>query len=306
MSVTSDITIIVSGVVTQSAPLLFATSGEYAAERAGTLNISIEAMMLAGAYCSVVFGYLSGNVLVGILAGVAAGLLVAGIHANFSHRLSANTFVVGLTLDALVLALTDYFATISNPPQVKITAVAIPGLSRIPAIGTALFNEPLPLYLLVVIVPFVWWLVERTRFGLELRASGEDPRAADANGVAVNRRRRQALYLCGALSGLGGAYLSLCIVGTFNFDMTAGIGFVVIAAVIFGGWTLGGAVVGALLFGAASAIGLVLPTLGYHLNPQLLLSLPYLAALIAMIFLSKFHHVPRALAQPFSREVAGS
>ncbi len=304
MSVSGDVSIVVSGVIAESAPLLFAASGEYMAERAGTLNISITAMMLAGAYCGVAFAVLAGNVVVGLLAGLAAGLFVAAVHANFSHRLAANTFVVGLTLDALVLGLTDYFSTAFKPGTARFTAVSVPLLSKVPALGSSLFDQPWPLYLLFLVVPGVWWLIERTAWGLEVRACGENPGAADANGIRVNVRRRQAVYLCGVLSGFGGAFLSLGIVGTFNFNMTAGIGFVVIAAVIFGGWTLRGAVLGALVFGAASAMGLVLPTLGASVNPQLLLALPYLAALLAMMFLAKSHRAPRALAQPFVRGVS--
>lgn len=301
MSVTADVSVVIAGVVAQSAPLTFAASGEYTAERAGTLNISIEAMMLAGAYCAVAAATASGSLVVGLLAGVAAGLAVAVVHANLSHRLAANTFVVGLTLDALVLGVTDYFATLFKPGAARFTPVSIPLLSKIPAVGPSLFVEPWPVYLLLVIVPGVWWLVERTHWGLEVRACGENPVAADATGVRVNVRRRQALYLCGVLSGLGGAYLSLCTVGTFNFDMTAGIGFVVIAAVIFGGWTLRGAVLGALVFGGTTSMRLVLPVLGATVNPQVLIALPYLAALGAMVFLAKAHRAPRALAQPFTR-----
>ncbi|MGH9086963.1 MAG: ABC transporter permease subunit, partial [Acidimicrobiales bacterium] len=171
-------------------------------------------------------------------------------------------------------------------------------------LGPSLFAQPWPFYLLLLVVPLTWWAVERTNWGLEIRACGENPGAADATGIRVNVRRRQSLYLCGLLSGLGGAYLSLAIVGTFNFDMTAGIGFVVLAAVIFGGWTLRGAVLGALLFGAASAMGLVLPSLGASVNPQLMLALPYLLALAAMSFLAKSHRAPLALARPFTRGVS--
>lgn len=304
MSISVDTSIVISGVVAESTPLLFAASGEYMAERAGTLNISITAMMLAGAYSGIAFATVTSNLIVGLLAGVAAGLLVAGVHANFSHRLAANTFVVGLTLNALVLGVTDYFGTLFKPGAAKFTPVSIPLLSKIPALGSSLFDQPWPLYLLFLIVPAAWWLIERTSWGLEVRASGENPSAADATGIRVNVRRRQAVYLCGILSGLGGAFLSLGIVGTFNFNMTAGIGFVVIAAVIFGGWTLRGAILGALLFGAASAMGLVLPTLGASINPQLLLALPYLAALLAMMFLAKTQRAPRAIAQPFTRGVS--
>jgi general nucleoside transport system permease protein len=304
MSVSGDASIIISGVIATSAPLMFAASGEYMAERAGTLNISITAMMLAGAYSGVAFAAAAGNLIVGLIAGVVAGALVAAVHANFSHRLAANTFVVGLTLDALVLGITDYFGTVFKPGSAKFTPVSIPLLSKIPALGSSLFDQPWPLYLIFLIIPTVWWLIERTTWGLEVRACGENPVAADATGIRVNVRRRQTVYLCGVLSGLGGAFLSLGIVGTFNFNMTAGVGFVVIAAVIFGGWTLRGAVLGALLFGAAQAMGLVLPALGASVNPQLLLALPYVAALLAMMFLAKSHRAPRALAQPFARGVS--
>ncbi|MGH2930132.1 MAG: ABC transporter permease [Solirubrobacteraceae bacterium] len=301
MSVSGDASIIIAGVVAEGAPIMFAASGEYVAERAGTLNISITAMMLAGAYAGIEVATVTSNLILGLLAAVGAGLAVSAIHANFSHRLAANTFVVGLTLDALILGLTDYFSTVFKPGGAKFTPVAVPLLSKIPAVGPSLFDQPWPFYLLFLIVPLTWWIVERTRWGLELRACGENPGAADATGIRVNVRRRQSVYVCGLLSGLGGGFLSLAIVGAFNFNMTAGVGFVVIAAVIFGGWTLRGAALGSLLFGAASAMGLVLPSLGTSLNPQLLLALPYLAALLAMVFLAKSHRAPRALAQPFAR-----
>lgn len=304
MSLSVNASIVISGIVAESTPLIFAASGEYMAERAGTLNISIEGMMLAGAFTGIAVASATTNLIFGLLAGVAAGLVVAVIHANFSHRLAANTFVVGLTLDALVLGATDYFATVLKPGPAKFTSVTVPLLSKIPAVGPSIFVQPWPFYLIVIVLPLVWWAVERTNWGLQLRASGENPGAADATGIRVNVRRRQAVYLCGILSGLGGAFLSLCIVGAFNFDMTAGIGYVVIAAVIFGGWTLRGAMLGAVLFGAASAMGLVLPTLGASVNPQLLLALPYAAALVAMVFLAKFQRAPAALAQPFTRGVS--
>ncbi|HLI16607.1 MAG TPA: ABC transporter permease [Acidimicrobiales bacterium] len=299
-----DLTIILTGIAKTTAPLLFAATGEYVAERAGTLNISIEAMMLAGAYFGMLGAEVGGSAAIGLPLGIFAGFVVAFVHANFSHRLAANTFVVGLTLDALLLGLTDYFVTAHQLAPHQIAQTRVPLLGAIPAVGPSIFDQAWPFYLLFAIVPLAWWLLERSQWGLEVRASGENPAAADATGVQVNKRRRQALYLCGALSGLGGAFLSLCEVGQFTEDMTAGIGFVVIAAVIFGGWTMRGTILGCLLFGAAQAMGLVLPALGRSLNGELLLALPYLAALGAMIFLAKSYRAPRALAQPFTRGVA--
>jgi general nucleoside transport system permease protein len=298
----SDATTIVSGTVALSCPLLFAGCGEYVAERAGTLNISVEGMMLAGAYGGAAGSSLGGAV-AGLVLGIACGLSVAVVQANFSHRLAANTFVVGLVLNALALGTTDYLSNSFQISPERIGDTAVPLLRDIPVIGKPVFDAPWPTYLLFGLIPLTWYLVERRRWGLEVRAVGENPGAADATGIDVNRRRRQAVYWCGCLSGLGGAYLALAVVGTFNQDMTDGIGYVVIAAVIFGGWRLGLTMFGCLLFGGARAMSLVLPVIGVQANPQLLIASPYLIALVALSFLSARHRAPAALAVPFERGV---
>jgi simple sugar transport system permease protein len=297
----NDVTTILASAVRLSVPLSFAGVGEYIAERAGTLNISVEAMMLSGAYAGALGSSVSHNAAAGFGWGMAAGLLVALIHANFSHRLQANTFVVGLTLNVLALGVTNYLLQkiTMNPRQVGIWTV--PVLSRIPVVGKPLFSERWPAYLLFGLVPAVWWVMSRSRWGLEMRSVGENPKAADVTGIHVNRRRRQGLMICGVLAGFGGAYLSVAEVGTFNSNMTAGRGFIVIAAVIFGGWTLGGTIAGCFLFGGVDALRLALPALGYHINPQLLIASPYVIALLAMCFFAKHLRQPAALAQPFER-----
>ncbi len=296
-----DIMTILASAVRLSVPLLFAALGEYIAERAGTLNISVEAMMLSGAYAGALGSSVSGNAAVGLLWGMGVGLIVGIIHGNFSHRLQANTFVVGLTLNVLALGLTNYLLQKVEMTPKQISVVTIPLLSKIPLIGEPLFSQRWPAYLLFFLVPLVWWVMQRSRWGLEMRSVGENPRAADVTGIHVNRRRRQGLMICGILSGLGGAYLSVAEVGTFNSNMTAGRGFIVIAAVIFGGWTLRGTVAGCFLFGGVDALRLALPALGYAINPQLLIASPYLCALLAMCFFAKRTRQPAALAQPFER-----
>jgi simple sugar transport system permease protein len=241
----------------------------------------------------------------GLLIGAAAGMGVGIIHANLSHRLTANPYVVGLTLNVLALGITSYlFAAHGNLNPRQAGVLTIPGLNHIPILGKPLFQERWPCFLLIALIPAIWWLVERSRFGLEVRAVGERPEAADVSGIHVNKRRRQALYLDGLLAGLGGAVLSVAEVGLFNQNMTAGRGFIVIAAVIFGGWTLLGTMIGCLLFGAADALRLALPPLGVVLNPELLISAPYLLALIAMCFFAKRNRPPAALGLPFVRGVA--
>jgi simple sugar transport system permease protein len=299
----SGVTTVLAGTVRLTTPLAMAGCGEQIAERSGTLNISIEAMMLAGAYFGIVGASVTGTVIGGLALGVAAGAVVAWIHANFSHRLNANTFVVGLTLNVLVLGLTSFLNETIDVTNHNARLVKIPGLRHIPWIGAPLFENRWTVYLLVPIIPFVWWLLNRTRWGLEVRASGEDPQAADVTGIDVNKRRRQSLYLCGLLAGLAGAHLAIGYVGRFNPNMTAGRGFVVNAAVIFGGWTLKGSLAGCLLFGGAFALELSLPALGYSLNPQLLHVAPYLLAILAMLFFANRNRKPAALAVPFERGI---
>ncbi len=301
MIIADDATTILSSAVRLAVPLAFAASGEYVAERGGTLNISIEAMLLGGAFSAAVASSHFASPTIGLAVGALTGLAIAALHANMSHRLSANTFVVGLTLNTLVIGLTSYLIQGRNLNPGLIGQTRIPVLASIPLVGEALFDQPWPAYLLYAVVPLVWYLVQRTRFGLEMRAVGEDPQAADVSGIHVNKRRRQGVYLSGLLSGLGGAYLVVGEVGTFNANMTAGRGFIVIAAVIFGGWTLRGTILGCLLFGTADALRLALPAIGYSLNPELLISAPYLLALLAMMFFAKRNRQPAALARPFER-----
>lgn len=299
-AVDSTATILSSG-VRLTVPLAFAACGEYLAERAGTLNISVEAMMLGAAFSSVATASATGSATVGLLAGIVTGVVIGFVHGNLSHRVQINTFVVGLVLNALVLGLTSYLITTGTFASHQVAQLSIPALRDIPVIGQPLFVERWPAYLLILAVPLTWWLVERSRWGLELRAVGENPQAADVTGIRVNVRRRQALLWCGALAGLGGAYLASAEVGSFNQNMTAGRGYIVIAAVIFGGWRLGRTLLGCVLFGLSDAMRLALPALGVTLNPELLIAAPYLLALLAMLVFATQHREPKALGQPFER-----
>jgi ABC-type uncharacterized transport system permease subunit len=213
-----------------SVVFLFAASGEWVAERAGTLNISVEGMLLAGAFGAALGTYWAawGGVL-GVIVGCAAGVAVAVVQANLSHRLTANQFVVGLALNVLVLGLTAYLDTVIDLPRAQAPVWRIPVLAELPLVGEALFARPWPAYVIYVLVPALWWLVYRTRWGLDVRAVGERPEAA---------RRREAILLCGLTSGFGGAFLVLGQVNQFQPNVVNGRGFIAIAAVIFGGWTL--------------------------------------------------------------------
>ncbi len=301
MSVAGDVSTILASGVRLTGPLAFAACGEYIAERAGTMNISVEAMMLGGAFASVATASATGSATIGLVVGAAVGFAVAVLHGTLAHRAEINTFVVGLVLNSLVLGLTSYLIAVSRFDSHQVSLVSIPLLRDIPMVGRALFVERWPVYLLLVLVPLTWWLVERSRWGLELRAVGENPRAADVTGIRVNVRRRQALMWCGLLGGFGGAYLAVGEVGSFNQNMTAGRGYIVIAAVIFGAWRLGRTMLGCVLFGLADAMRLALPALGVTLNGQFLIAVPYVLALLAMLVFATQYREPKALGQPFER-----
>jgi simple sugar transport system permease protein len=285
-----------------SVVFLFAAAGEWVAERAGTLNISVEGMLLAGAFGAALGTYwVAWGGVLGVLVGCAAGLVVALVQANLSHRLTANQFVVGLALNVLVLGLTAYLDTVIDLPRAQAPVWRIPVLAELPLLGEALFARPWPAYFVYVLVPGLWLLVYRTRWGLEVRAVGERPEAADVSGIEVNARRRQAILLCGLTSGFGGAFLVLGQVNQFQPNVVNGRGFIAIAAVIFGGWTLRGTIVGCVLFGFVEALTIAIPVHGYEIDPFILDAAPYVVALAVMLLFATRVRQPRALAQPFIR-----
>ena len=281
--------------------LAFAALGELVAEKAGTINISVEGSLLAGAFGGAVAFSVSGSVWVGLVLGIAAGLVVSLLQANLSHRLTADQFVVGITVNILLLGLIGFLTASIDPVAGRANVLELPLLSELPLIGPALFGQTWPTYLLYPLVPLTWWILYRTRWGLEVRSVGENPQAADVSGIDVNRRRRQAIYYGGMLAGLGGAFLVLGQVGSFDTGAVGGRGFIAIAAVYFGGWRLRGTILGALLFGLADAFRLAVPVLGYQINAQLLAALPYVLTLCVMYFITKRFRQPAALAQPFVR-----
>ena len=282
-----------------AAVLVFAAVGEWVAERSGTLNISIEAMILTGAFAGAMGYHWTENALVGIIMGMIAGLLVSLVQAQMSHRLTADQFVVGLTLNILFLGVTSFLYAEWKPSSKVVSKLEIPILKEIPLIGDALFGQPWPFLLLYLLVPFTWWLVYRTRWGLEVRAVGENPQAADVSGIDVNKRRRESIYYAGLCSGMGGAYLLLGQVGRFDDGIVAGRGFIALVAVIFGGWTLRGTILGCLLFGSVLSFRLTLPGLGYQLNSELMSSLPFLVTIFAMTAVARRVRPPGSLLRPF-------
>jgi general nucleoside transport system permease protein len=282
--------------------LMFAASGELVAEKAGTINISLEGMMLLGAYFAALGMDWTGSAWAGLGFAAIGGLVVALVHANMSHRLAADQFVVGLVLNVLVLGVVGFLVGSNEPETSVVRRVKVPLLSEIPMIGPALFDQPWVLYLVYPVVPLIAVLIYRTRWGLEVRAVGEDPNAADVSGLEVNKLRRQTIYLTGILAGIGGGYFLFARSGRFEDSLIGGRGYIAIAAVIFGGWTMKGTVAGCAVFGLVGSFALTVPSLGYKgIDPAFLAMAPNVVTILAMTFFATRVRQPAALARPFVR-----
>jgi simple sugar transport system permease protein len=268
-------------------PLLLAATGELITERGGVINLSVEGAMLSGALASAL-GALAGGPWLGLGYGLLGGVVVAAVFALVSVGARTNQIIAGtaVTLGALGLTGTVYRQTFgATGPGLSLPtfgSVAIPGLSQLPVIGPALFHQPAPTYLALILVPLTWWGLFRTTWGLNLRATGESAEAARAAGIPVLAMKIGATLLGGALAGLGGATLVLAQVGTFAERMTAGRGFIAIAIVVLGRWHPVGVLGAALLFGAATALQFAAQAMGVALPYQLFLMLPYGLALLVL------------------------
>ena len=267
-------------------PLLFAAIGETVTERAGVINLGLEGAMLAGALASALGA--SGGAWAGVAAAALAGAVVAAVFAGWVVGARVNQIIAGTAVTLACVGLTGTIyrqAYGAGGPGLSLPTLgplSVPGLSRIPVLGPALFAQPALTYVSLALVPIVWWMLYRTRVGLALRATGEASDLARAAGVPVGRLRFWATVFGGALAGLGGASLVLAQVGTFAEKMTAGRGYVAIAIVVLGRWHPAGVALAALLFGAATALQYLFQSLGLAVPYQFFLMLPYVLTLLAL------------------------
>jgi len=268
-------------------PLLLGATGETITERSGVINLGLEGIMLAGALAATL-GATAWGPWSGVACAIVAGMLLAAVFALLAVGARADQIITGtaITLAAFGLTGTIYRQVYGSGgagltiPTLK--SLAIPGLSHIPILGPALFDQPAPTYLALLSMPIVWWVLFRTRLGLALRATGEGAVMARAAGVRTNLVRSGATVVGGGFAGLAGASLVLAQVGSFAEGMTAGRGYVAIAIVVLGRWHPGGIALGALLFGVATALQFLLQALGLDAPYQLFLMLPYLLTLLAL------------------------
>lgn len=299
---------LLQGTLLLAVPLVFGGLSGVLCERAGVVNIAIEGQLLAGAFLSAVVASLTDSLYLGLLAAPLAGLLVAVLLAVFTIRYLVDQIIVGVVLNVLVIGLTSFlYSRLLSPNQDSWNApgtfsrIKIPVLGDIPVLGPVLFDQTVIVYLMYVVVAVIHLALFRTRWGLRVRAVGEHPTAADTVGIKVNATRFKNVLLGGLVAGLGGAFFTLGSVGAFGKEMTAGKGFIALAAMIFGRWSPIGALFAALLFGFADSLQGVLGIIGTPIPSEFMLMAPYLATIFAVAGVVGRVRAPAADGVPYTK-----
>jgi general nucleoside transport system permease protein len=298
---------LLAGSIRLAVPILLPALGETFAERSGVLNLGTEGVMIIAAFAGLVGAFFSGSIWIGVLAGMLAGMLTDLVMAYLSVTIRANQVISGFAINLVGGGLTIFlyrvvFGIRSVSPSVeRLSDVRIPILSDIPFFGPIFFQHNPLIYVAFAAVPIASILLYRTKFGLGVRAVGENPEAADTKGLNVALIRYSCLMIHGVLAGFGGAFLSLAFQGTFIPDMTAGRGFIALAVVVLARWDPVRTIWASLLFGGAYALGLRLQAMDIPIPYQLFLTLPYVLTIVALIGVSRRAEVPASLAIPYVR-----
>jgi general nucleoside transport system permease protein len=298
---------LIAATLRYATPLTFGALAGIVSERSGVVNVGIEGMMLMGAFFGIFGADLLDSWFLGLLVAMAAGGVLALVHAYFSIQLRADQIVSGMSLNFLALGITgyiflDHYGDQGTPDNIsRVPDVSIPGIKSLSFFGDAIGKTNLLIWLSLIGVVVLAVFLFRTPRGLRLRSVGEHPRAAETVGISVMRTRYLAVVTSGMLAALGGAYLSIGFVGSFNQGMTAGRGFIALAAVIFGNWRPGGALAAALLFGFSTALAQRLPAFSPS-AAVLFQALPYVLTLIAVAGIIGRSRPPAAVGQPYVKE----
>jgi general nucleoside transport system permease protein len=298
----------IEATVRLSTPLLLASLGGMFTARAGIINFALEGIMINGAFFAVYGSHLTGSPWLGVLFGIAGGLIAASVLGFASITAKVDQVVAGTGINILFLGLTSYLLGIvfgigsapSNVPSFK--AVPIPVLHDIPIIGQILFNQIPLIYIAIILIPVCWYTVYKTPFGLKLRAVGEYPRAADSVGINVNKIKWIAIIVSGILGGLAGAFLSIGQLSVFMEKMTAGRGYVAWATVTVGKWNPFGIYGASLLFGAADALQLRLQAVGIKVPYQFFMMLPYVLTMLVLAGIVGRTVAPTFMGKPYHKE----
>jgi simple sugar transport system permease protein len=293
----------------EAVPITLGALSGVLCERSGVINIAIEGQFLISAFFGAMIGSLTHNLWAGLLAGAVAGGMIGLVLAVFAITYAADQIIVGVVLDAFALGLTSFFLqSVLVPNQATLNSpsvfgpIPIPLLDRIPIVGPLLFNQNIFVYLAIIILVAVQLALFQTRWGLRVRAVGEHPRAADTVGINVPRLRYGNVILGGVVAGIGGASFTIGSTGQFAPNMTAGLGYIALAAMIFGRWRPLGALGAALLFGFCDALQFTLSVLNVPIPSPFLSMFPYLATILAVAGLVGRVVSPAADGAPYSRE----
>lgn len=311
MSFINILTFILTGAVTAGTPLLFATLGEIITEKVGQLNLGVEGMMLIGAVMGFSAALSTGNPVLGILTGMIAGACGALIFAFLTITLRANQIVSGLSLTIFGTGFSSFVGqrmvgqSLADSVRDTFAITKIPLLGDIPIIGQALFNQNILVYIGYVASIVLAIYLYKTKIGLNLRMVGENPGAADTAGISVSLYKYIHILMGGMLCGIGGAYMSLITVPSWQDNVTGGRGWIAVALVIFVTWNPYKAMLGSYFFGALSILGLYLQS--YVPIPQSIFDmLPYIATIFVLVMISlkksKENNPPKALGEPYFRE----
>lgn len=296
---------VISGAILAGMPLLFAALGETISEQAGLLNIGLEGMMLFGAYGGFAVANWTGSSWLGFLGAIIAGMAVSMFMVVFCVRMGRDQIVVGIAILLTIEGLTSLLHQVqwgtSYPRLGAVPTVPIPGLSKIPVIGPSLFDQPLIVYIGIILIFVAGWVLYKTNLGLKIRAAGWKPVALDNAGVNVVTIRTIAALTTGALAGLGGGYMAIVTAGIFVPFMTGGQGFIAIVIAMLGRgrpiWVL----IGALLFGIALSIATALQLVGINVSTDLVQMLPFIVVMLALALFARQSYLPAALAVPYER-----
>ncbi|MCX6522015.1 MAG: ABC transporter permease [Actinobacteria bacterium] len=295
-------------------PILLAALGEIVTERAGVMNLGVEGMMLVGAVSAFWAGVHTGNLAVALLVGGLAGSLLSLVHAVLAITLRVNQTVSGLSLVIVGSGLSAFIGNVGDSPLleapngVDVDPLLPAALADVPVLGPIVFGHDIVVYLAFAAVAVTGRVLYRTTFGLSLRAVGEDPAAADAAGLPVTRIRYLATAIGGFGAGVGGGYLVLAVLGTWQTGMTAGAGWIAVALVILAGWRPWLALIGAYVFGALRGLGFTLQIAQVDIPSDFLTMIPFVAAYLVVVLVSasptraRRVAAPAALGEPYRRE----
>lgn len=292
-----------------ASPLIFATLGELICERAGVLNLGIEGIMVAGAFTGWMAVYSGTGLWTGVAVAMAVGMLFGLLHSTLTVPFGLSQHVVGLGVTLLATSATYYayrlaLPEVTSPPKIEaFQPYPIPGLSELPLIGPALFNQTPLTYAAFALVVLVGFTLYRTPLGLAVRAAGENPAAVAAQGLSVTGIRMGAVIIGSGLMAVGGAFLTMSAFDSFFFEMVNGRGWICIALVVFGAWRPGKALLGAILFAAFDALQIRVQqtSLGAAVPYQIFLMTPYVLSIVALVLVSRRAQVPAALMVPFNK-----